>query len=233
MFDEVRRYADLAPDDAILEIGAGTGRATQHFAAWGNPLLAVESAPAMADIARTNLAAFPNVEVRTARFEDIAVESHSYGLVACAQTWHWLDPETRVERFADALYAHGTAALIANQQIAVDEHLEFFVRVLDVYDRFAPDIRHKGDFLRRDTLPPHALERSSLFEDVLRFEHEWEWSLSTDDYIGLMSTASPHAALDPDVRRRLHDGIAALIDDEFGGRVTENYVAVADVARRV
>jgi len=48
-----------------------------------------------------------------------------------------------------------------------------------------------------------------------------------------LSTQSPHAALDPQTRERLHGSIAAVIDEEFGGTVTETYVALAGVARRV
>ena len=43
---------------------------------------------------------------------------------------------------------------------------------------------------------------------------------------------SNHAALGDAQRTRLLDAVASLIDTEFGGSVTENYVAVAALARR-
>lgn len=232
LFEDVRAYADLAPDDAILEIGAGTGRATVKFAAWGNPLVAIEPAPPMADLAHANLAAFPNVEVRTARFEDPGLEANSFGLVTCAQVYHWLDPATRIDRIANALYAHGTAAIIANVQVTPEHNLPFWVRVQDVYNAHDPDLAHKGEFRKPEDLPPHPFEGSDLFEDLAQRGHSWHWTLPTERYIGLLQTHSPHAALEPEIRESLCAGIADLIDREFDGHVTEYYVALAALARK-
>jgi SAM-dependent methyltransferase len=231
VFDDVRAYADLAPDDAILEVGAGTGRATVHLARWGNPMLVVEPAPAMADIARANVAGHRHVEVRTSKFEGAEIERHAFGLVVVARAFDWLDPATRIERIHDALYAHGTVALVDNIQVNPEHTQGFFERVQDVYRAHAPEIAHEGEFTSPHALPDHPLAGSPLFGELQRPEHPWEWTLSAAEYVGLMSTHSPHAALDPDVRARLHAGIAELIDTEFGGSVTEHYIAVAALAR--
>lgn len=232
LFDDVRTYADLAPDDAILEVGAGTGRATIHLARWGNPMTVIEPAPAMVEIARANVADHPHVEVRTTTFEDARIDRNAFGLVAIARAFAWLDPATRVERVHDALYAYGSAALIDNVQVATDQTLPFFERVQDVYLEHAPHIAHRGAFPTAKDLPEHPLAGTSLFTDLERPEHPWSWTLSADDYIGLMSTHSSHATLDADIRARLHAGIVELIDSEFGGTVTEHYVAIAALARR-
>lgn len=232
LFDDVRAYADVAPDDAILEVGAGTGRGTIHLARWGNPVVAIEPAPAMAAIARDHLAGHDHVEVRTTTFEDADLERNAFGLVAVTQAFHWLDPETRVERIHDALYAYGTAAIIWNRQYNPDETRAFFERVQGVYTEHATGLEHQGAFPRRDGPVVHVLDATPLFTDLALAERPWQWTLSADDYIGLMSTHSPHAALAADVRARLLAGIADLINAEFGGSVTEHYVATAALARR-
>ncbi len=232
IFEDIKTYADLAPDDRVLEIGAGTGRATLPFARWGNPILAIEPAAAMADVARRNLASFDNVEVRTAALEDPGIDPHSFGLVTCAQAYHWLDEATRIERIADALYAYGTAAVIANVQVTPDDNLPFFERVQEVYRAVSPELAHKGSFRKPDDLPGHRFESSPLFTDLQQRSSAWHWTLPTDRYVGLMRTHSNHAALAPDVRERLVTRIGALIDSEFDGRVTEHYVALVDLARR-
>jgi SAM-dependent methyltransferase len=232
LFDDIKDYADLAPDDAILEIGAGTGRATVPMAEWGNPLTAVEPSAAMADVARTNLKRYANVEVITSSFEEAGITPRSFGLVTCAQAWHWLDEATRIERTADALYHFGTAAIIANVQVNPEETLPFFVRVQDVYREHAPEMMHAGEFRKHDDLPGHPLEGATQFSDLEQRAHAWEWTLSSAEYIGLMSTHSNHAALDPPLRERLLSGVAELIDTEFGGSVTEHYVAMVALAHR-
>jgi SAM-dependent methyltransferase len=233
VFEDIRRYADLAAgDDRILEIGCGTGRATLQMASWPHRITALEPAEAMADVARLHLAQHDNVEVLTTTFERWEIERTTFGLVLCAQAYHWLDPSTRVDRIADALYAHGTAAILGNVQVTPQDDLPFFERIQDVYREHAPQLAHKGPFREPDDLPPHPLEGSSRFVDLEQLGHPWQWTLAAEDYIGLLGTHSGHAALEPDVRERLLEGITTLIEEEFDGSVTEHHVALVGLARR-
>jgi len=229
LFEEIRKYAALSETDRILEVGCGTGRATMLLAEWGNPLLATDAAPAMAERTRGNLSAFENVEVRAERFEDVR---GTFGLVTCAQVYHWLDRDTRVQRFHDLLRPGGTAAIVSNVQVTPEYNLPFWVRVNDVYREITPGMEHEGDFRKPDDLPGHPFEGSHLFERLEVAKQFWEWTLSTDDYAGLLATHSNKAALDEDTRTRLIDGISELVDREFDGHVTECYVAVAYLASR-
>jgi hypothetical protein len=196
-------------------------------------VVALEPAPAMADLARLNLAAFDNVEVRTTTFEAADLEPGSFGLVASAQAFHWIDQATKYERVARALYAHGTIGLLWNTQVVPASHRAFFERVQTVYLEHAPEIAHKGPF-RTDVDDNGAREihDSGLFEDVEAYRFPWDWTLDTGSYVGLMSTHSPHAALPADRRTQLLEGIAAIIDAEFDGSVTEHYIAQLFVARK-
>jgi SAM-dependent methyltransferase len=232
LFTDILGYTGLAPQDRILEIGCGTGRASLSLAQTGNPLLGIEPAPAMADSVRAKLAGYPNVEIITSLFEDADIEQHVFGLVVCAQAYHWLDPATRVDRIADALRPGGSAAIFANIQVTPSDSRQFHDRVQDVYRRIAPELAHQGPVRGPDELPSHPLDGSDRFTDLEQGNYPWSWTLSATDYIGLLQTHSPHAALDRDVRARLVAGIASLINAEFGGHVTEHYVALLALARR-
>lgn len=233
LFSALREYADLAPeDDRILEIGCGPGIATAELAQWPNRVLVLEPAATMADVARSNLANFPNVDVLTTTFEDWALESNAFGLVVCAQSFHWLDHGTRYARIAEALYAHGTIGLISNTQV-VPSGYDFWHRVQDVYLEHAPEIAHKGHF--RSDVDDEWLDEmrnTGLFEDVEARRFPWEWTLARDEYIGKLGTHSNHAALPEEQREPLYEGIAALIDASYGGAVTEHYVAELNLGRK-
>lgn len=233
LFEAVRSYADLAPeDDRILEIGCGPGIATKELATWPNSVLALEPAPAMADVARRNLAEHGNVEVLTTRFEDWDLEPDTFGLVVCAQSFHWLDPATSYARIAETLYAHGTMALVSNTQVN-PRGFDFFHRVQEVYLAHTPEIAHKGDF--RDDVDDAWLDEiraTGLYEDVEARRVRWDWTLGRDDYIAKLGTHSNHAALPDNRRTALYDAIARLIDTDYDGVVTEHYVAEANLGRK-
>ena len=52
LFDTIIEYGALAPNDAALEIGAGTGKATRGFLARGLDVHALEPSPGMAALLR-------------------------------------------------------------------------------------------------------------------------------------------------------------------------------------
>lgn len=233
LFAALRDYADLAPeDDRILEIGCGPGIATVELARWPNRVLALEPAAAMAEVARAKVAEFPNVEILTTSFEDWELEPNAFGLAVCAQSFHWLDHETRYARIAEALYAHGTIGLISNRQITTRDY-DFWHRVQEVYLEFAPEIAHKGEFrFDVDDRWVDEIRDTGLYEDVEARRFPWQWTLRRDDYLGKLGTHSNHAALPEERREPLYDGIARLIEADYGGEVTEHYVAEVNLGRK-
>lgn len=230
LFRDLRAYASLRAGERILEIGCGPGIATAAVAAWGHPMTCIEPAEEMIAVARSKPGA-SKVDFLTTTFEDWDLEPGRFGLVYVAQAFHWLDRQTRTERIRAALRPGGAAAVLWNEQVVTDTHRAFFVRVQDVYRRHAPALAHQGEF-RAEPRPGHALGDAPGFADHERKLYPWEWTLETREYVALMATHSPHAALPDDARSRLLEDIAGLIDTAFGGRVTETYFAVCDLARR-
>src|SRR5436309_2190748 len=80
-------YLGRVPE-RVVELGAGTGKATEAFAARGVPMTCVEPDPAMARVLRGRL---PQVEVAACRFEDWVPPVGGVPLLICAQAWHWMD----------------------------------------------------------------------------------------------------------------------------------------------
>lgn len=233
LFEDVRDYAALEHDDRILEVGCGTGQATLPLARWGHPIVAIEPAPAMADVAKRKLAAFNHVDIRVTTLEGCDLDSEAFGLTLSAQAFHWLDKETRYRRIADALRPGGTLALVWNTQVTPAHNRPFYERAQEVYLRHAPHMAHKGDFITEPGDEQLAdMASSGLFEKLEVRRSPWRWTLARDDYLGLMATHSPHAALQEDVRERLLRGLGDLIDAEFSGSVTEYYVAEAFLGRK-
>src|SRR5438876_10517035 len=90
LFAEVVQVSNAASGDAVLEAGAGTGKATRKFVALGLAVTAVEPDPAMAAVGRR---ACPEASWVNASFDDAVIAPHSFALVASAQAWHWVRPE--------------------------------------------------------------------------------------------------------------------------------------------
>ncbi len=161
--------AGLRPGARVLEIGAGTGQATQPLAERKYQVTAIELGPNLAAVASRKLARFPNVAVTVAAFEDWPLPPEPFDAVVSATAFHWLDPAVRVNKTANALRVGGALATIATHHIDGGD-AQFFIDVQDCYRRWSgfpfPSRGGQGGGLPRAadiSQDSTELERSGLF----------------------------------------------------------------------
>lgn len=232
VFDDLAELACIGPGCRVLEIGPGTGQATVPLAERGCRVVAVELGAAMAEVARRNLAAFPNVEVVVAPFETWPLPAERFDAIVSATAFHWLDPEIRVSRAADALRPGGALATIATHHVAGGDE-GFWVDVQACYERWDPATEPGLRLPCSDDVPldVEELDRSGRFGAATFRRYETDRSYTTAEYLDVLRTYSGHRALRDDLRAGLLACIAELIDARFGGRIVKRYLTELRVAR--
>ncbi|MGZ3425789.1 MAG: class I SAM-dependent methyltransferase [Polyangia bacterium] len=227
LVDDVIALANLAPGARVLEVGCGTGQATRLFAARGLAVTAVEAGPQLAAATRANV---PNADVIVGRFEEVPLLARAFSLVYSATAWHWIDPARGYARAHDLLLPGGALALFWNEHVRGDDDVGFFDATQELYERAGMG-RHRLQPL--SALPDRTPElvASGHFGAVVRRHYPWRAEYDARSYARLLGTYSDHLRLPDDVRAALLDGIAALIDTRFGGRIAKHYVADLYVAR--
>jgi SAM-dependent methyltransferase len=233
VFEDLSRLARVGPGSRVLEIGCGTGQATVPLAERGCRIVAVELGAQLAAVARRKLARFPAVEVITAAFEEWPLPPEPFDLVVSATAFHWIDPDVRVVKSADALRAGGMLATISTHHVAGGTE-EFFVNAQDCYERWDPATPPGLRLLPVEEIPMDGeeIERSGRFESPIFRRHTSDVDYSTASYIDVLLTYSGHRALDPVARRGLLDCIERLIDGRYGGRIVKRYMTELRLARR-
>lgn len=236
LFDDLDALAGTGPGCRVLEVGAGTGKATVPLAERGCRITAVELGPEMAAVARRNLARFGAVEVVTADFETWPLPPEPFDAVVSATAFHWIDPAVRMVRAADALRPGGALAVVATQHVAGGSE-EFFVEVQGCYERFDPATPPGLRPLAADDVDTsdHAAEvaRSGRFGPVAVRRYEWDLAYTTAEYLDVLRTYSGHRALPSAARQGLLGCVAGLIDGRYGGRITKRYLTELRVSHTV
>ena len=239
LFEDLLSLSGISPSDRILEVGCGTGQATLPLARRGYAVTGLEPGPRLASIAQKNLDGFSDVDIVCETFEAWRCEVAAFGLVFSAQAFHWLSPELRFAKSAEALRPSGALAVLGN---AVVEHGEpphggsggrLREALDDAYARHAPSITGPPvtRWYAKDGPIPGLFAASGCFESVVARRYPWSRRYDTSDYLGLMETHSDHRLLPAQQRERLHAAIGNAIE-AVGGVVEVSYEANLYVARR-
>ncbi len=241
----------------ILEIGCGSGQATRDLLARGHAVHAVEPGENLARLARAKLAGFAGVTIDVTTFEAADLESRAYDVVFAAFAWHWVDASIGYAKAAEVLRPGGLLTLVSNayarggtQQLIAEQVREIYARdAPEMMPRIPPtidDIRatvqvegdvaalwQRVDRQTSDRLLKEPPDVGALFAPPEVFLCPWTATMDGDAYVDLIASGSTYLQRHPDGRRTpVLDAIRDLVDDELGGTVTKEFVAVMATAAR-
>ena len=228
---DVILFANLKPNDRILEVGCGTGQATESFAKRGFSILAIDPGSEMLRGARESLASFDNVRLLETTFEAWPAKQGEFRLIFAAQSWHWVDPGVRFVKAAEALSPDGSLAVFGHVPVGLPAALlaqfrEIYLRRTGRWGRppeawYLPDGPFKGWF-----------DESGMFGPVAHKSYPWKWRHTTSGYTDFLRTKSELLMLEFAKREALLGEVAKAIDDH-GGRLTVDYETHLYIARRL
>jgi SAM-dependent methyltransferase len=222
LVDELVSHTALAAGARVLELGCGTGQLTAALARRDLRVLALEPGPNTAAVAREKLAAFPAVEVVCSTFEAWPLEPSAFELVVSAQAFHWITPDLRFAKSADALSRGGHLAIVGNCVVGQELRAELDA----VYARLAPALSggNAMNWYARSGPIPELFAASGCFGPLTWRCHPWSKTYPARDYLDLLSTHSDHVLISQREREILYAAIGAVIADN-GGSLRVDYEA--------
>jgi SAM-dependent methyltransferase len=203
-----------AAQSSVVEIGSGTGIATEAMARRGMKVTAVEPAIGMAAVARAKLG--PAINLVASTFEEWEPTS-SVDAVVAFTSWHWINPAVGVEKILSILRPGGVLALIWTEvlqfgQPPFDERSGYQHQVVPLAHAIE---RHLDPLDQHPALAPRVVTR-------YRFAEQFD----ADRFVAVARTY-------PGLHSDDHfDRIRHLIDHDFGGQITKIQDAVLYLYRR-
>ncbi len=231
--DTIIALSNLRSASRVLEIGCGTGQLSVALAQHGIELLALELGPHLATLARRNLSRFPKAHVLVSSFEAWPLPPEKFNAVVSANAFHWLNPDIRFSKSAEALSPGGFLTILQVHHVRGGT-LGFFVDTQPYYVKWglSSDLSFQPPV--PDNLPTlyPELDQMPFFRSIERRFFEIPLSHSTDSYIGWLKTDSLVNSLNDQERTGFLQDIERLIESKYNGQVVRNWVYEIIVAQR-
>lgn len=233
--------AAQSPGPRVLEVGAGTGKATIGLLAQGLRVTCLEPDAQMAAVLCARTAGAEGVRVEAESLESFAAED-TFDALAGAQAWHWTAAETRMDRAASLLRPGGYLGLFWNR--GAYRQPEAYAGVQALYDRFdlfGLDRPKEPVGTAAEVASDHAPTGWPGDEIAAHpdFEHlgvrvfPWVRHYSATEFTELLLTTSHYRLLEPQVREQLLAAVAALVREQFDDRLTVDWSTGCHQARRL
>jgi SAM-dependent methyltransferase len=181
--DYVMIRCGLQRGSRVLDVGAGTGKASASMVDRGIWTLSVEQSFAMI---QQGLEAYPRFHYVCANAETLAVASDTFDLITSAQAFHLFDPQRALPEFARALKRSAFLALFWYRVDLSFGHTRDIDELLGSFDTTCRRLEeaHSNDWTT-------LIEGTGLFAIVDRPSFSFVVPMTADDWVGLARTI-PH-----------------------------------------
>jgi SAM-dependent methyltransferase len=213
LFETIGSALTLPRVPHVVDLGAGTGRASLAMANLGWRVTAVEPGKPMLDVLRGR-AANEGLLISTvlANAEDTGLDPASVDLVTAAQAFHWFDQQRALTEIARITKPGGGLALFWNVRDA--KRSAFMADYAELLRRFVKD-SDAGRY--ESTMPENATARlieshGGAFADVRLHVLEHEVLMTDEEFVGMVFTASyVRTNKTPEEQDRFRLDLAALL----------------------
>jgi|SRR5579862_1036160 len=227
LIEDILRLSHIPAQGNILEIGCGTGQATQPFADRGYHMTCLDIGTNLAAMASRKFQGCDNVTVIAESFESWNSKTTKYDLAIAATSFHWLDPAIRYTKVSQVLRHGGSLAVFSNVHVRRDEG--FFAEVQNIYRKIAPSLcQTKSKGPESQGIEPGL----DLFKKPIIKRYPWDEQYTAEEYIALLGTYSDHINLPKREREQLFRAIAELINASYQGVIIKHYESMLELRRR-
>lgn len=213
--------ANLEADQWVLEVGCGSGQATELLGGYDFSLVALDTGSHLLDCARERLRNYSRILIEQADFTTFSALQPFDALVS-VQAFHWFSADLGLSQAA-RLLKPGAAILLAWHRDQSEE-TDFYRATQKLYLRYHADYPPP---VAPASLQAYytAFEQSPDWSQPEQKSFIWEEEYSGQDYLDLLQTYSDVLNFPTEVRKQFLSEMAQLISHN-GGSVKRYFESV-------
>lgn len=226
LFAFLLKEGRITPESRVLELGPGTGQATEPLLGSGCDYTGIELGDNFARILTGKYGRHPNFHLVHDDFITHDFENRTFDLIYSAATIQWIPEETAFPKTFSLLKAGGMLAMFLTRRDYRTPNPALYERIQAVYTQyFRPEIPYAhGSYRYEDAL-------KYGYTDWRRREFHTRQVYTAEEYVAFCGTHSDHIVTPEPYRSRLYEGLRRAVEN-FGNRIEVYDTHVLMTARK-
>ncbi|HEX2945003.1 MAG TPA: class I SAM-dependent methyltransferase [Clostridia bacterium] len=225
LFADVIDYSKLGPGKTALEIGPGTGQATEPILKTGCSYLAIELGEHLAEYTRNKFSTYDNFQIVNADFETYDFGRNKFDLVYSAATIQWIPEEIGFPKVYDILKSGGALEMFMTHSDEKSANEPLYQKIQEIY----------AEFFHPETEYTCKLDYKNVvhygFVDFECRNYHKKRKLNAYEYVSYISTHAPHLTLQEPYKSKFFTGVRDAVLS-FDNNITIYDTIVLYLARK-
>ena len=213
LFSDLIAYAGIGPGKSVLELGPGTGQATDPILDTGCDYHAIELGGRLTEMMRKKYGRRSNFSIVNDDFIPHDFGSRTFDLIYSAAAIQWIPEEIAFSKTFSLLRPGGALAMMLTRSDYRTPNEKLYQQIQQVY----------AQYFKPETPYPHGSFQYANavnygYADFEKREYQGRRVFTADEYVGFCGTHCDHIVIPEPDKSRFFDGLRSAVLDA-GNRI--------------
>ena len=208
LFDALIRYAEIGSGKEVLELGPGTGQATDPILNTGCDYHAIELGEHLYEKMKEKYSDRPNFSIVNDDFITHDFGEQKFDMIYSAATIQWIPEEVAFGKTFELLKPGGVLAMLFTREDYRSDNEELYEKIQDIYTKyFKPEIEYtQGGF-------GYTKASDYGYTEVEKLEFYGTREYTADDFVRYNGTHCTHIVISEPYKTQFFEGLRQAVLD--------------------
>ena len=208
LFDDLISYAQIGPGKDVLELGPGTGQATEPILATGCNYSAIELGENLFEKMREKFGHYPNFSIVNDDFITHDFGDRKFDMIYSAATIQWIPEEIAFSKTFELLKPGGTLAMMLTWADYKSPNEELYEKIQKLYEiYYKPETPYTHGKFGYTNAPAYG------FTEVERRLFAGERVMNADEYVAFSGTHCDHIVIPEPYKTRFFEELHKAVTE--------------------
>ncbi|MDC7221120.1 MAG: class I SAM-dependent methyltransferase [Spirochaetales bacterium] len=208
IYDVIDIYSEISGTSKILEVGCGSGIATQEiFEKWQPSIVAIDPGLQLLEVARGKSKNNRKIEYLNCPFDEFKTPEQ-FDAIFSATAFHWLDKRTKYKRSHELLKDKGKLILFWNNYVIQEESVN--AQIQGIYEKHHPDgslkdarLHYRNKIRNRK----NEMNYTPYFDLAVHHEYSYSIKMSAIQYVLLLQSFSNNSFYEEERLKEFYENV--------------------------